>query len=392
MGNRNRSGQVLNFQVTANDDINADDRNRWQRANVHTLDAGAGHGSDAAAIQAAMIEIDAVIRGGMVSTTGSGDGDTRNVDDRLDELAHNVDDIEPHDRPSLDDLIDEFGMLPFENAVTSRNTSPHRYTWFGLEVEKGAQNTTFTLSHGEPATYWMYLVDPSGHEVHPSSGNVVAWSAGSKTYEFATIERPAAGLWLVIGVRLDRGATVPSKAIAAIDRREVTAFGEALRHGTGCPVEFRAGAHFVDPLTGLSVTARIRRPGGPRHDLRLHDDMHDGVYRAWAALPDGAYSGYIEIRAPERPLVANMQHTQLHADSHDEIGAARAETAGFLRHVPISVVVGEVNDPSGTVPEDEEQHRSGDGPRRPFDPRRWISPLRAARLGTPIEAPVGSLR
>ncbi|MDW3216705.1 MAG: vWA domain-containing protein [Ilumatobacteraceae bacterium] len=349
----------------------------------------AGEGSDAAAIQAAMIEINAVIRGGMLSTTGSGGGDTKEVDDRLDELARKADDIAPPDRPSLDELIAEFGLLPFEKAVSARGSAPHRYTWFGLEVEKGAQNTTFTLSHGEPATYWMYLIDPSGNEVHPSAGEVVAWNAGPEPYEFAKIERPAAGQWLVIGVRLDRGAAVPSKAIAAIDHREVTVFGEALRHGAGCPVEFRAGARFVEPLTGLTVGARIRRPGGPWHDLRLHDDMLDGVYRGWADLPDGAYSGYIEIRAPERPLIANMQHTLLHADSHDEIGAARADTAGFVRHVPISVVLGPVKDPSGRLPDDEEQGRSDDDPRKPFDPRRWVSPLRSDdRLGLPTKPPV----
>jgi hypothetical protein len=415
MGNGDRSGQVLNFQVAATYDMDAEDRSRRQRATVHTIGVGAraetdcagllglatgtggtaqtvGKGSDAAAIQAATFEIDAVIRGGMVSTTGSGGGDTRQVDDRLDELARKADDIEPHDRPSLDDLIAEFDLLPFENAVTSRNTSPHRYTWFGLEVEKGARNTTFTLSHGEPADYWMYLVDPSGSEVHPSSGGVVAWNAASKSYESATIERPAAGLWLVIGVRLDRGAAVASKAIAAIDHREVTVFGEAVGHGAGRPVELRAGARFVEPLTGLSVTARIRRPGGPWHDLRLHDETCDGIYHAWADLPDGAYSGYIEIRAPERPLVANMQHTQTHADSHDEIGAARAETAGFLRHVPISVVLGPRKDPSGTV-RDDGRDRSDDEPRRAVDRRHRLSPLRGpAPLGTPLDGPVASRR
>jgi hypothetical protein len=238
----------------------------------------------------------------------------------------------------------------------------------------------------------MYLVDPSGSEVHPSSGGVVAWNAAPKSYESATIERPAAGLWLAIGVRLDRGAAVASKAIAAIDHREVTVFGEAVGHGAGRPVELRAGARFVEPLTGLSVTARIRRPGGPWHDLRLHDETCDGIYHAWADLPDGAYSGYIEIRAPERPLVANMQHTQTHADSHDEIGAARAETAGFLRHVPISVVRGPRKDPSGTV-RDDGRDRSDDEPRRPVDRRHRLSPLRdPAPLGTPLDGPVASRR
>ena len=349
MGNRTHSGQVVNLRDTADRLVDV------AATRCTSPSTGGPNRADAAAIQTALIETDAVTRGGMVSAFGTGGGNTTEVDDRLDDLVRRAGDIGPADRPSLDELVDRFGLLPFEQAITSHNTSPHRYTWYGLEIEKGAQHASFTLSHGEPATSWMYLFDPSGNEVRPTSADVVAWSTGSGTYEVAAVARPAAGQWLVIAVRLDRGATLPSKAIAAIDHRQVTVFGEALRHGAGCPVEFRAGACFVEPLTDLTVAARVRRPGGPWHDVRLADDARDGHYRGWADLPDGGeYSGYIEIRAPERPRVANVRRGPEPAPLDDESCATRAETSGFLRHVPVSVVLPSARVPSGIVPEREE--------------------------------------
>lgn len=402
-----------NAAGTMNDAV---DPYRSANTNIHTLGVGegqemdlpglvalaagtsgssqtAGAGSDATAIQTAMIEINAVIRGGMVSATGSGGGDTREVDDQADEFARGADDVPPSERPPLAELTDKLGSVPFEKAFASTGKVPHRFTWYGLEVEKGAQHATFTLSHGEPATFWMYLIDPNGNELHPSSSDVVAWNAGPEPYEFAKIEQPDPGQWLVVGVRLDRGAAVPSKAIAAIDHREIVAHGEARRHGEGCPVELRAGARYVEPLTGLSVTARLRRPGGPWHSIVLHDDMNDGDYRTWAQLPDGMYAGHIEIRSREQPLIANPTHAIMHAESHEQIGDARADIGGFVRHIPISCVLGSVKDPTGKIPEDEQGDKRPDRP--PFrldrldrlDPRTWDNPFNRLRPDWPLIDP-----
>lgn len=337
----------------------------------------AGDGSDAAAIQAAMIEINAVVRGGMVSSSGSGGGDTREADDELDRLAKEAADLEPTDRPPLDDLADEFGLMPLDKALQSGPATPHRYTWFGLEVERGARAVTFTLSYAEGARYWMYLIDPDGNEIHPSDGSVAAWNAGPEPYEFAKIEKPTPGQWMVVGVRFDRGAIATSRAIAAIDHPEVTAHGRALVHGHDCPVELRAGARYVEPLTGLSVAARVRRVGGPWRSITLHDDLGDGDYRGWADLPSGHYSGHITIRSPESPLVANIAHVLLHADSLDEIGAATIDAGAFVRHIPISFVAGPFKEPSTEVPDDEQTDERRETPR--IDPRRWRSPLRRLR-------------
>lgn len=349
----------------------------------------AGNGSDAAAIQAAMIEINAVVRGGMVSSDGSGGDISAEAGDNLDGLAREQADIAPEDRPTLTELVERFGLVPLEDVMKG-SKEPHRYSWSGLEIEQGARSATFTLSHHQSAAYWMYLIDPGGNEVHPSAGEVLAWNAGPEPYEFAKIERPEPGQWWVVGVRLDRGLPLATKAIAAIDHPEVVAHGEAIRRGADCPVEFRAGARCGEPLTGLTVAARVRRVGGPWESIDLHDEMGDGRYRAWADLPDGVYEGRIELRAPKAPLVANYRHALLHADSQQEIGRAFAGCGSFVRHIPISFVRGAAKDPTGIVPEDEQ----GGEPNRPdlpglpdlsdllgdltdrINPRRWKSPLR----------------
>lgn len=300
--------------------------------------------SGAAAIRAAMIEANAARRGGMLSTSGSGGGPTSHVDDHLDGLCGVID---PLERPSLDDLVGRFGVLPFERAVTSLDTEPHRYSWYGFEVERGTRTVTFTLSHGEPADYWMYLVDPSGTEVHPSDGRVVAWDAGAGPYECVEIERPDSGLWLVIGVRLDRGPRVTSRAVASLVHPEVSVQGRAMCTAPGRAVEFHADARFGAPLTGLSVVARLTRCDGPWHTVGLTDDAHAGVFRGCAELPPGAYTGYIEIRAPERPPFADGRPRRALHDPHAEFDTARAETTGFVRHVPISVVVESVGATEG---------------------------------------------
>jgi len=300
----------------------------------------------AAAIRTAMIEENAARRGGMLSTAGSGGGPTSHVRDGLDGLL-GAPGIDPLERPSLDELVGRFGVLPFECAVTSLNTEPHRYNWYGFEVEKGARTATFTLSHGEPADYWMYLVDPSGTEVHPSDGRIVAWNAGSVPYECAKLERPAPGQWLVIGIRLDRGPAVTSRAVVSIEHPEVSVHGRAVCSESGRAVEFHAGATFGEMLTDLSVTAELTRCDGPSHTVRLTDDAHTGRYRACAELPAGAYTGYIEIRAPERPPFADGRHRRAVEEPHAGLDTARAETTGFVRHAPISVVVDSVGSAGG---------------------------------------------
>jgi len=320
-----------------------------------------------------MIEFNAIVRGGMVSGDGSDSGDTRKAEGS-DDLADKAAEIPVEERPTLAQLADDFGFLPLEAAMKERRRGLHRYTWCALEVEEGARATTFSFSYAAEAAYWMYLIDPNGNEVNANDPSVIAWNGGPEPYEFAKISKPTPGRWLVVGVRLDRGGPVSNRAVAAIDHPEVVAFGEARRLGSSGPVEIRAGARYIEPLTGLSVTARLRRPGAPWQTVTLHDELDDGDYRAVAPLPPGFYSGHIEIRSPQLPLVAGISHAVLHAERPEEIGDSRVRADAFVRHVPIGVVSGRSKDPSGHVPEDEQKKRRPS--RQELEPKIWRNPLR----------------
>lgn len=338
------------------------------------LHQAVGNGADAQAIQSAMIEFNALVHGGMVSGDGSDSGDTRKADGS-DNLAPRADEIPVEQRPSLRQLADDFGFLPLEVAMKERRRrGRHRYTWCALEVEEGARATTFSFSYAAEAMYWMYLVDPNGNEINADDPSVIAWNAGPEPYEFAKISAPTPGRWLVVGVRLDRGGPVSNRAIAAIDHPEVVAFGEARRIGSSGPVEIRAGARYLEPLTGLTVTAHLRRPGALWHTVALYDTLGDGDYRAVAPLAPGFYSGHIEICAPRGPLVAGFEHAILHAARPEEIGDPHIDADAFVRHIPIGVVSGRSHDPSGHVPEDEQKH---DRPtRQKGGSFAWRNPLR----------------
>ena len=162
-----------------------------------------GDGSNATAIQDKMIEINAIVRGGMVSTTGSGGPDTKKADDKLDELARKAKNIPPPKRPKLEELYDRFGVVPWEKVIQGEKV-PHRWTWFAIEIEEGAQTTTFTLSHVKKVPYWMYLIDPSGQE-SPGFGAGCRLEGIRCPLRVRQRSRAQARTMDVLGLRLDRG-------------------------------------------------------------------------------------------------------------------------------------------------------------------------------------------
>ena len=188
---------------------------------------------------------------------------------------------------------------------------------------------------------------------------MIAWNAGPEPYEFAKIAKPMSGQWLVVGLRLDRGPSTTTNGVAAIHHPEVVVHG-GVRHANGnCPVEFHAGARYVEPLSGITATAWFHRVGGPWQSVALHDHLDDGDYCGFASLPSGVYRGHIELRSPDGPLVADPMHLLLHAESAEEIGETRVDAPAFVRNVPLAFAVGRRKNPSGEVPEDEQKRDRG---------------------------------
>ena len=347
----------------------------------------AGNGDDATAIQDAMIEINGLLRGGIVAGDGADAGDTRDPLGDLDRLLEEHPDRRPEDRPKLEELTDRFDVAPWEPVRLGKVKGQHRYVWCGLDVEEGAHSATFTLSHDASATFWLYLIDPGGREIHPSDGDVRAWHSSDAPFEFAQIERPEPGQWTVIGLRLDRGPAVHTRAIAAIEHPEINVFARAASRRDLCPVLITAGARHRELLTGLQVTAVVRDPGGATWRFPLADRAGDGDYRTWASLPAGAYRGHVVISSPRNPPAAGLSHAVLHLEPGETLDGSFVKSPSFTRMVPIAFDVGAKGAPGDHIPEDE---RRGDRepprpPRDPFDfDRIWRDRILRDRIFRPV--------
>lgn len=313
----------------------------------------AGDGFDANAIQDALIEINAMVRGGVI-TAGGTSPDTKEAEDRLDRLGAGARSGPVETRPDLERVAETFRIVPWQKA---REGAPGgRFTFFDIELERDVASATFTLSHDRAGRFWMYLVAPDGREVRPGDGDVIAWVDSPRPYEFAKVSAPMAGVWTVVALRLDRGAPLHMRAVTAVNHPEVAVHAESERDEDG-RVLLTGGARYSEPLTGISIVATVS-DGASTFGIVLDDAGFEGAYRAEAALPDGHYSGYVEFRTTGAERVAGLVHAVLHAQDPGEVVVGLPEISPFVRHVPISFTVGPVEIPEG-VPEDELHGKRG---------------------------------
>lgn len=342
----------------------------------------AGDGFDVAAIQNAMIEINQVIRGGLVTTEGEILPDTKSGDDNpLDDLNLQPP-WPPEKRPTLRELLDKLGLKSWQALLAEPKIARGRVLAFPIEVEDEAESVTFTLSFEPEHRLWMYLLDPDGDPVDAGAPEIVAWRAGGPPYEIAKVARPKPGRWIVLALRPRSGMTTRAKAIAGIQHRELSVYARAARTTSACgdAVRIQAGARYLERLTGLRVHALLRGPGGTRHRIELQDPEALGDYEAVAALPPGMYRGVVELRSPGSTPVANYRHALLHASDPSnpkEAGDPIVKQPPWLRHVPISFFLGRLPDPK---PAREEQAAIADARRRePRFPIASVDPERFRR-------------
>ena len=310
----------------------------------------AGDGFNANAIQDAMIEINAMVRGGVISSAGASP-DTTQAEDHADENLERLMAARwqrADERPGLDQLVDEFGLVPWQKV--REGAGGGRYAFFDIELERDVASATFTLSNDPAGRFWMYLIAPDGREVRVGDGDVIAWVASPRPYEFAKISAPMPGTWTLVALRLDRGTPVHLRAVTAVNHPDVAVHAESDRDAGG-RVVLTAGARYVEPLTGIAVTATVS-DGANEFRIDLVDSAVEGVYFADAGLPDGHYSGYVEFRTTGAERVAGLVHAVLHADDPADAALNLPPISPFLRHVPISFTIGPVDIAEG-VPEDE---------------------------------------
>jgi hypothetical protein len=296
-------------------------------------------GTNVLAVQNSMIEINNLIRGGLMTAGPDPLPDMKNKDILGDFRAEAS--LALKRRPTLESILKKIKIKNIDDLIKKRVTG--RIHVFTIEVEENADSATFTLSFEKHGRLWMYLIDPDGQEIVAGSPELVAFTSTGQPYEFAKIKRPKNGKWKVVAFKSMPGPMIMAKVIAGIQHRKLTVYATAKNVKIG--VSISAGARYGELLTGLSVKAVFRNANGQLFQIQLTDENEIGEYVVIAGLPRGHYEGYVFIRSNGNTLVGNYAHAILHAKNADEIENLVVKHPSFLRQVPISFYVGESRKP-----------------------------------------------
>jgi hypothetical protein len=303
-------------------------------------------GSNAFEIQARMTEINNLIRGGLVSTLAEIVPDARENDD------FNLS-LEPRTRfekrPHLKEIVKKLGAKSVLDLVHGKGRKSGRFYVAHHRVERGAQSATFNLVFEKSLVLWLYLIDPDGNEV-PFGSPGTTFVTSHHHFEFAKMKNPKSGVWTIIGLRPENGPAGLVQAVTGIQNKLLAVTARAWSIGNLCPVQVTATARFGRPITGYSAQAIVRDLAGQSYKIRLHDDDADGIYAGYFDVPAGLYRGYVTFNAAEGAQMAGMAHAIVHAEKEDQI-STKLGAPQFQRSVPISFVVGRIEDPS--IPKDE---------------------------------------
>lgn len=319
-----------------------------------------GDGGNVLAVQNSMIEINNLIRGGII-TAGPDIMPDMKKGDKLSELELRPE-LPPKKRPSMNELIEILGFDSLEALLKSRSLAPGRLQVFIIEIEEKADSATFTLSYENHEKLWLYLIDPEGKEIMLSSPETVAFKSTGQPYEFSKIRNPKAGRWQVIAFRPSPGTACKVKVIAGIQHKGINVY--ASYKVIPCGVKLFAGARYREFLTGIYCTAIFKDQSGKHYQFSLKDDYQLGEYEAFALLPDGHYAGYVELRSPGNTMLGNYQHAILHAENVEKMENLIVKHPEFVRHIPLSFYVGPRKGPIGDKNEIREIHKEQNDKRR----------------------------
>ena len=281
-------------------------------------------------IEAAMVEINAMVRGGILSTETSifRASEGFGVDDRS-------------SRPSLIEILKSLDYPDVEYLYTISKDSNSPIRLFRAYVEEGAERASFSVVYPQPGQVWLYLLDPDGNAY---TGSDLQHVISDASHEFAIVNGPQPGLWNMVGVRAKSGSELSVRAISGVENRHIQVFGGATtqNHVRGA-VGVWATARCMHELSGLKVTAQFIDPNGQMHDLNLSDhqpqEPQSGLYQA-AFFPrvQGQYRGLIHIENTGYATVAGALRHISHTTGQVHLPTTIPR---FVRKFPCSFHVGD---------------------------------------------------
>ena len=322
---------------------------------------------DSSAIENLMVEINAEVRGGIITTLPLffPDSAPGGFDEGIPGVAGP---LPLAARPDLKTLLEAAGLTldDLPALYPGSNLSSDRVVAVPVDVEERADRASFTVTYPETVDVWLYLVDPTGAVVDTSPGAPATLVTSTAPHEFIVVKHPIPGRWTLVAVRPRPGTKFVGHVCAGGENRNLQAFASAPPISpSGSSVPISASARWGHELTGLRVTARVVSPSGARQTVVLTDatvngggsGSYQGIY---TPNEDGRYEAIVTIRGPKTASMANP-HTQLAHVEGDSMDFALV-VPQFVRQVVVHFIVG---DPPPVRQRPERPSRRGLGRRRP---------------------------
>jgi len=314
-------------------DANAVDMNILDELATETGGTSYAIGDDQpGVVEAAMVEINAEVRGGIITTNPLIFPDTKKS--TLDKL---VQEVGKRERPDLNKVFEVLGVKKIDQLIGNKSQYNNRLWTVPVTVEEGMERASFTIVYPEGEALWLYLIDPKGSIVDMGS-SPVKHVISKAPHEFALVTKPEAGIWYMVIMRRSWGSKIVCKAVAGAENRHLQVFGGAdTKNCANAPVRIWAKAQYRDLLSGLKITAQVVSPAGGVQRIRLDDDKFDepgsGEYFGYFKIEQqGRYYGHIMIENTGKVTAAMPVRRLL--DSKEGKILTEVKAPSFVRVIP----------------------------------------------------------
>lgn len=294
-------------------------------------------------IEAAMVEINAEVRGGIITTSPELFPDSSKM--KLDEIIKKIISNHEEKRPAFEEIYKMLGLSDLNDVLHPHERLKGIIASIPVNVEERCERVSFSLVYPQSCNLWLYLVDPRVNFVDmndPAVKHVIS----SAPHEFAIVDHPDPGRWYIIALRTSIGPAFNFKAIAGGENRAIQVFGGAT--SSNClkaPVRIYASARYKDDLSGLRVTATVITPSGIKKQIRLDDgnleEPHSGEYEGFVTINQpGRYHGTIRIENTGKAIMSKPVRRLF--DSNKKELKVRVKAPKFVRMIPFYFDSGEI--------------------------------------------------
>src|SRR5215218_501062 len=334
-----------------------------------------------ALIETKMVEINAEVRGGIITTEPVLFPDSRpSAVDKV--IGRSREPVDPRERPPLGSLLKAARISDLTQLRPRGERARHsRLVAFPVEVEPAADRASFTVNHPGDVDVWLYLVDPTGTVVDTTPGGPAVQVASAAPHEFIVVDHPDPGRWTIVAVRTKPGSEFEGHVVAGGENRNLQVFASAPATGeAGAPVPISASARWRHALTGLQVRAVVTSPNGARRTVTLHDDLAEGggsgdYVGVFTPFQHGRHQAIVTVVGRPGVSLADPYRLLAHAEDDADVVDTALEVPAFVRRV---VVVFEVGEAEGEKPWREKPY-GREGRKRPVALRSARGSKRAGK-------------